>query len=89
MAYSEQTTGILRGDIKLLKGESLLLFDPASEAYYKISERFAGIISCFSEDISYEAMLKKLRYNGIETGPDELHGNEVRTITVHFVYYRK
>ena len=73
MAYSEQTTGILRGDIKLLKGESLLLFDPASEAYYKISERFAGIISCFSEDISYEAMLKKLRYNGIETGPDELH----------------
>ena len=66
MKYTGDTTGILRGDVRLLRGETLLLFDPGSDAYYKISERFANIISFFSEDISYEAMREKLRINGIK-----------------------
>ena len=47
MANTEPTTGILRGDIRLLHGETLLLFDPAADAYYKISERVANIVSYF------------------------------------------
>ena len=73
MKHTGDTTGILRGDVRLLRGETLLLFDPGSDAYYKISERFANIISFFSEDISYEAMQEKLRINGIETTLEELH----------------
>ena len=51
MEQVKQTTGVLRGDIRLLHGESLLLFDPASDAYYKISEHIANIISYFTEDM--------------------------------------
>ena len=67
-----QTTGILRGDIKLLRGETLLLFDPSADAYFKISERTADIIAYFSDDLTFEAMEKKLRYNGIQADQEEL-----------------
>ncbi|MBR2906323.1 MAG: hypothetical protein IKC08_10535, partial [Lentisphaeria bacterium] len=73
MEQVKQTTGVLRGDIRLLHGESLLLFDPASDTYYKISEHTANIIAYFTEDMSFEAMLEKLHYNGMETTPEELH----------------
>ena len=73
MNFSEQKTGVLRGDIRLLHGESLMLFDPAADSYYKVTSRFADIISYFSEELSYTEMLEKLRYNGIETTVEELH----------------
>ena len=73
MASLEHTTGVLRGDIRLLRGDSLLLFDPAADAYYKISERAANIISYFSEDLTYQAMLEKLHCNGIDITAEELH----------------
>ena len=72
MEIAGQSTGVLRGDIRLFRGETLLLFDPAADAYYKISERVANIISCFSEDLSYDSMIEKLRFNGIETEEKEL-----------------
>lgn len=73
MAESEQTTGVLRSDIRLLHGESLLLFDPAADSYYKVSERAADMISFFTEDLPYAKMIEKLRYNGIETTAEELN----------------
>lgn len=72
MGKPQKMTGILRGDIKLLRGENLLLFDPAADTYYKISERMAGIISYFSEDLSLDEMSEKLAQNGIFTASEEL-----------------
>ena len=66
------TTGILREDIQLLRGENLLLFDPAADSYYKVSERTAEIISFFSEDLPLDSMLEKLRFNGIFSDEAEL-----------------
>ena len=66
------TTGVLREDIQLLRGENLLLFDPAADSYYKISERTADIISFFSEDLPLDSMLEKLRFNGILSNEAEL-----------------
>ena len=74
MAACEHTTGVLRGNIRLLRGESLLLFDPNNDGYYKISERVANIISYFSEELTYQEMIEKLRLNGIEIDTEELHG---------------
>lgn len=72
MGKKPQTTGVLREDIQLLRGENLLLFDPAADSYYKISERTAEIISFFSEDLPLDSMLEKLRFNGILSNEAEL-----------------
>ena len=47
MEAVKETTGVLRADIELLRGEELLLFDPGSDAYFKVSQRTIQIISYF------------------------------------------
>ena len=72
MEAVKETTGVLRADIELLRGEELLLFDPGSDAYFKVSQRTIQIISYLTEDIPLDAFLEKLSNNGISVTLDEL-----------------
>ena len=73
MTAQVKSTGVLRGDIKLLHGDTLMLFDPAADAYYKVSERLAQIISFFSEDLPLPEMAEKLHRHGINAEIEEIH----------------
>ena len=72
MEAVKETTGVLRADIELLRGEELLLFDPGSDAYFKVSQRTIQIISYLTEDIPLDAFQEKLSSNGISVTLDEL-----------------
>ena len=72
MAAAKETTGVLRTDIELLRGDELMLFDPGADSYFKVSGKTVQIISFLTEDIPLENFLEKLSQNGISVTIDEL-----------------
>lgn len=68
----KETTGVLRADIELLRGDELLLFDPGADAYFKVSPGTVQIISFLTEDIPLDDFLEILSRNGISATRDEL-----------------
>ena len=72
MDAAKETTGVLRPDIELLRGDELLLFDPGADAYFKVSPKTVQIISLLTEDIPLDSFLEILSRNGISATGDEL-----------------
>ena len=72
MAAAKETTGVLRADIELLRGDELMLFAPGADSYFKVSGKTVQIISFLTEDIPLENFLEKLSQNGISVTIDEL-----------------
>ena len=72
MELSKLTTGILRPDIELVRGENLMLFDPGADAYFKITRPMLKIISRLTEDIPLPEFQKRLQDDGISVSMEEL-----------------
>ncbi|MBR2364746.1 MAG: hypothetical protein IKA79_06055 [Lentisphaeria bacterium] len=65
--------GVLRPDIELLQQDPPLLFDPGTDAYYKVSEKSLKIISYMTEKYSSEEFCRLLAANGIITDVAEIN----------------
>ena len=72
MSLKVASSGILREDIKLLRGEETLLFDPGADAYFKVSPKLIEVISFMTEDMPIEEFQKKLDLNGVVISIEEL-----------------
>ena len=72
MQAAKETTGVLRADIELLRGDELMLFDPGSDSYFKVSPKLVQIVSFLTEDIQLDTFLERLSRNGISATMDEL-----------------
>ena len=72
MELSKLTTGILRPDIELVRGENLMLFDPGADAYFKITRQMLKVISRLTEDIPLPEFQKRLQADGISVSTEEL-----------------
>ena len=72
MQAAKETTGVLRADIELLRGDELMLFDPGSDSYFKVSPKLVQIVSFLTEDIPLDTFLERLSRNGISATMDEL-----------------
>lgn len=74
----EIQTGILRQDIELIRpgahGAYAMLFDPASESYFKISPHTAMIISRLDRSDTLEGFQERLGKAGIDVSLEELAG---------------
>ena len=72
----ELQTGMLRQDIELIPpgehGAYAILFDPAADAYYKISERSMDIISRIDRSYPLMTFLEMLNNCGMQVTKDEL-----------------
>lgn len=89
MEAAKETTGVLRADIELLRGEELLLFDPGADAYFKVSQRTVQIISFLTENIPLDIFLEKLSRNGISATLDELKKTRIFLRTNHLLVPRQ
>jgi len=58
-------TGVLRPDVELIRGDSMLLFDRQKDAYYKVDGQTLNVISFLSESMPVDLFLSHLRKNGI------------------------
>ena len=56
--------GIIRPDIRMIRREPLMLFDPQADAYYRISERAGRIISQMTTVMVLSDFLAKLEKDG-------------------------
>ena len=65
-------TGVFRKDIEIIRCETLLLFDRQADAYYRISERAAEIISYMTESLSVPEFQEKLARMGINVRTQEI-----------------
>lgn len=72
MDFSKLTTGTLRPDIELLRGEELILFDPGTDAYYKITPQLLKLLNYWTEDLPLEEFKQKLLANGVCVSDEEL-----------------
>ena len=72
MDASKLTTGMMRPDIELLRGENLMLFDPGADAYFKITPQMLKVISRLNEDLPLTEFQQRLLDNGISISMDEL-----------------
>lgn len=74
--HPEIQTGMLRQDIELIPpgehGAYAILFDPAADAYYKISERSMDIISRIDRSYPLMTFLEMLNNCGMQVTKDEL-----------------
>ncbi len=72
----QMMTGMLRHDIELIRpgehGDFAMLFDPASDAYYKISKRSLEIISRIDKNYPLWDFLNLLNNCGMQVTKDEL-----------------
>ena len=71
----QMMTGMLRQDIELIRpgehGDFAMLFDPAADAYYKISKRSLEIISRIDKNYSLHDFLNLLNNCGMQVTKDE------------------
>lgn len=76
MPKPELQTGMLRQDIELIRpgehGDYAMLFDPAADAYYKISERSLDIISRIDRNYPLMEFLEMLNNCGMQVTKDEM-----------------
>lgn len=72
MEQSKLTSGILRPDIELVRGENLMLFDPGADAYFKITPQMLKVISRLTEDLPLQEFQQKLQACGICVSIEEL-----------------
>lgn len=72
MDASTLTTGILRPDIELLRGDELMLFDPGADAYYKITPQMFKLITHLTEELPLPEFQQRLMANGIAVSLEEL-----------------
>ena len=72
MDLSKLTTGILRPDIELVRGENLMLFDPGADAYFKITPSMLKLIKHLTEDLPLPEFQKRLLDHGITVSMEEL-----------------
>ena len=72
MGAPEQKTGVLRTDVELIRGETPLLFDRQSDAYYKVAPELLDILAFLTESVPVSQFLDKLNKNGIPTTREEL-----------------
>lgn len=62
----------LRRDLQLIPGEKKMIFDPAADAYYKVSGTVLKIIGFMTEKMTLQAFQQKLAANGISVTYEEL-----------------
>lgn len=72
MAATQPETGILRPDIELIRGETPLLFDPASDAYFKVEPGVLDVLAFMTESMPVAQFQDKLARNGIHVSPEQL-----------------
>lgn len=65
-------TGIFRPDIRIIRRDPVMLFDPQADAYYRISARAARIISRMTSVMSMDDFLTELEKNGISATAGEV-----------------
>ena len=65
-------TGVLRKDVVIVRRNPVMLFDRQADAYYRISERAAGIIAYMTGVMPVRKFQEKLFAAGIAVTEDEL-----------------
>lgn len=72
MANSALKTGVFRKDIEIIRQKPMLLFDRHADAYYRISEKTARIVSYMTESLTVAEFQEKLARLGITVTGEEI-----------------
>ena len=72
MTNPEPVTGVLRGDVELIRGNPPLLFDRQADAYYKVSPEMLDVIAYWNESLPISQFQEKLDRNGIAVDRETL-----------------
>ncbi len=69
-------TGVIRSDIQFIPpgehGDYAMIFDPLSEAYYKLSERSCRILQLMDRNYDFDDFLNRVRSFGIDAEKEEI-----------------
>jgi len=68
----EPMTGVLRPDIELIGGKPALLFDPATDAYFKVSPETLKVVSFLTVSQPVEQFREALSKQGVALSKEEL-----------------
>lgn len=72
----EIRTGVIRSDIQFIPpgehGDYAMIFDPLSEAYYKLSERSCRILQLMDRSYPLDEFLERVNSFGMDTDREEL-----------------
>lgn len=68
----EPMTGALRPDIELINGSPSLLFDPAADAYFKVSRETLMVVSYLTASLPLEQFREMLSKQGITISREQL-----------------
>ena len=72
MATPEPVTGMLRGDVELIRGNPPLLFDRQADAYYKVAPEMLDVLAYLTESMPVSQFREKLDRNGVSISQETL-----------------